>query len=344
MAIRWQNNSDISYEQWLVYKNNTIGASESSVIIFGSKWSSNLEIWYQKVGMPRSVIENIRMFLGKETEDLSARLWAHYDGENQQSVVDNVRKGTPLKKCINLNSTVFNDKYLHLSATPDRQIQPWGKYAGMGTGSLEIKNTQSWVLTSQKDGGLPPENVVQLSQQLMLTEDAYGELFYFIDNMRCDVHPMKRSEMANLEETILLWTDPFWSSVLKARPVYNQMYEAQRTMNMRLVAECQKELISLEPPVQNSDGYRNFLSERFKDKTAGVGIVPGKPDQLIAAREWKSLDKQIKELSEKQRAYEIQLKMAIGDNSALDFGKDGKVSWNENKNGSRVFNNKVKVI
>lgn len=341
MAIRWQNNSDITYDQWLLLRNEYIGASEASVIIFGSKYSSNLEIFYHKVGMPRSVFENLRMFLGKETEDISEKLWKHFDGRNQQSIVDNIRKQTPVKECINLNSTVFNDKYPWLSATPDRQIQPFGKYAGRGTGCLEIKNTQTWVLNSY-GGALPPENVVQLSQQLMLTEDTYGELFYFIDNMRCDVHAIERSDLKQLEETIVLHTEPFWKNVLKARPVFNQMYEFQRTMNMRGVAECQKELISLEPPVQNTDGYRNFLTQRFKDKTAGVGIVPGKPEQLLKAKEHKALEKPIKDLLDKQRLLEIELKMAIGDNSMLDFGKEGKVTWLANKNDARIFRNNIK--
>jgi hypothetical protein len=342
MAVTWQNNSEISYEQWLHLRNNSIGASETSVILFGSKYSSNLEIFYQKVGAPRQNFENLRMYIGKETEDISAySLWQYYDGYKEQSIVDNARKKTPVKKCINLNATVFNDKYPQLSATPDRQIQPFGKYEGRGYGFLEIKNTQSWVLSSY-DTGLPTENVVQLCQQLMLGEVDYGELFYFIDNMRCQTHEINRSDMAQLEETIIAYTEPFWANVLKARPIYNQMYEHQRNTNMRGVAECQKALIELEPPVQNTVGYKNFLTQRFQDKMQGVGIIPGKPDQLITARNHKSLSKQIEDLEIKQRALEIELKMAIGDKSLLDFGKDGKVSWVENKNGTRIFKNNIK--
>lgn len=341
MAIVWRSNSDLTYDQWLLLRNNSIGASDTSVIIFGSKYSSNLEIWYHKVGIPRNFYENLRMYIGKETEDINERLWSHYDGRNQNSIVDNIRKGTPLKKSINLNSTVFNDDFPWLSATPDRQIQPFGKYAGRGVGYLELKNTQTWVLNSY-EGNLPLENVVQLCQQLMLANGEYGEIGYFVDNMRFENHEIERSDLKQLEETIILHTEPFWQSILKARPVYNQMYEFQRTMNMRGVSECQKELISLEPPVQNTDGYRQFLTQRFKDRTAGVGVVPGKPDQLIAARSHKLLSKEIDALETKQRELEIELKMAIGDMSYLDFGKEGKVSWCVDKNESRKFLNKVK--
>ena len=138
MAVRWQDNSVLTYDQWLVQRLKGIGASEVGAIVYGNAYTSNLEIFYEKIGAPRPRTENIRMFLGKETEETSRKLHMYYDG-TEQSVVDNYRSGRKVKETINLNSTCHNTDYPHLFVTPDSEIQPFGKYAGRGKGTLEIK-------------------------------------------------------------------------------------------------------------------------------------------------------------------------------------------------------------
>lgn len=336
-----QENNLLTYDQWLVARLNTIGASEVGPIVYGNPYTSNLEIWYDKIGAGKQRTENIRMFLGKETEDTSRKLHAYYDG-TEQSVVDNFRAGRKIKETINLNSTFFNDKYPHLSCTPDSEIQPFGIYEGRGKGTLEIKNTTSWYLNSFENG-LPTDNVLQVCTQMLVPEYSYGELFYFIDNSKFQLHQIERKDTANIEELILLHTEPFWKSVLSARPLYNQLYEAQRNMNMRLVGELQNEIARLEPPAQNTTGYLNFLSQKYKDKMAGMGIMEGNDAMLSIARKHKELGKQIKVLEEEKRSLEIELKNILGDKNTLNFGKHGKISWAESKAGSRSFLNNIKA-
>lgn len=338
--IRYQDNSLITYDEWLLLRNNSLGASEVGIVCFGSQYTSNIELFYQKVGAPKQSIENLRMYLGKVTEDISEHLWAHYDG-TEQSVVDNIRKGTPVKKSINTRVTAFNDDYPHLSVTIDREIQPFGRYEGMGKGALEIKNTQSFVLNSY-ESGLPTANVVQLCTQIMVNEFLYGELFYFVDNRTCQCHPVKREEMKPLEELILERTIPFWDNVLKARPIYNQLYEARRSFNQRLVAECEREIASLEPPAQYTSGYNSFLSQKYKDRLSFSGIVEGTEDMYATAKKHKETAKAIAALEQSMLECEISLKNIIGSKSSISFGNRGEVSWNPNKHGKRVFLNKIK--
>lgn len=341
MAIKFQDNTKLSYDEWLLARLNSIGASEVAVIVFGSKYSSSLELFYQKIGAPKASVENIRMYLGKETEDISANsLWRYYNGTDQ-SIVENARKNNPVKKCIDLKTTTFNDAYPHLSVTIDREIQPFGKYEGRGKGALEIKNTQGFVLSSY-GGGLPPENVTQLCTQIMVSEYQYGELFYFIDNRTCQCHPIERKDTGNIEEVILKHTIPFWNNVLEGRKIYNAAFEAKRTGNQRLYDSCMRDLAALEPPPQNSAGYLNFLTDKYKDRLSGAGVIQGKEDQLLIAKNHKELAKQIDALQIQQRKYEIELKNIIGNMSMIDFGKQGKVAWMENKNGQRSFKNSVK--
>mgnify|MGYP000446903589 FL=1 len=340
MAVRWQDNSLLTYDQWLIERLKSIGASEVGAIVYGNAYTSNLEIFYEKIGAPRPRTENIRMFLGKETEETSRKLHQYYSG-TEQSVVDNYRSGRKVKETINLNSTAFNSAYPHLSCTPDSEIQPFGKYEGRGKGTLEIKNTTSWYLNSFETG-LPTDNVLQICTQLIVPEYEYGELFYFIDNSKFQLHEIERADISNIEETIMLHTIPFWDNVLLARPLYNQLYEAQRNYNMRLVGELQNEIARLEPPAQNTTGYLNFLSKKYTDKMAGMGIMEGNDAQLSIARKHKELGKQIKVLEEDKRKLEIELKLILGDKHTLNFGKNGKISWAESKAGTRTFLNNCK--
>ena len=338
--VTWQDNGKLSYAEWLVARLKTLGASEVGTVVYGNPYTSNLELFYEKIGAGRDRVENIRMFLGKETEDTSRKLHSYYDG-TEQSVVDNYRAGKKIRESINLNSTAFNSNYPHLACTPDSEIQPLYRYEGCGKGSLEIKNTTSWYLNSF-ESGLPTDNVLQLMTQIIVCEYNYGELFYFIDNSKFQLHEISKEDTGNIEETIMLHTIPFWKNVLLARPLYNQLYEAQRNMNMRLVGELQNEIARLEPPAQNTTGYLNFLSKKYTDKMAGMGIMEGNDAMLSIARKHKEIGKQIKVLEEDKRRLEIELKNILGDKHTLNFGRNGKISWAESKSGTRSFLNNVK--
>ena len=337
--VTWKPISE-SYDQWLVDRLNSLGASEVSIVCFGSKYTSNLELFYNKIGMPRRNFENLRMYIGKGTEKFSANsLWQYYD-ESEQSVVDNARSNNIIRKCELLKTTAFNSKFPHLSASPDGKILPFGKNEGRCFGSLELKNTQSSVLKSYGDN-LPIDNVTQITTQMMATEWNYGELFYFIDNAKCQLNPIDKKTTKPLQNIILERTTPFWESVLICRPLFNQMYNAKLNMNMRLVAELEREIASHEPPAQNTIGYLNFLSERFKERTQGIGIIKGSDEQFLIAKKHKEISKKIDKLEADQRMMEVELKNIIKENNILDFGAKGKVSWYTNKNDKRIFLNKV---
>lgn len=346
--IFWKNNSDYSYEQWIVNRLETIGASEVGVIVYGNAYASNLELFYSKIGAPtKPRVENIRMFLGKKTEPLNQMMYEYYEGSDQ-SIVDNHNAGKKIRETISRNETCFNTDYPHLSATPDLEVQPVLRNASRGKGFCEQKNTTSYYLNSFETG-LPTDNVLQLCTQLMLGNDPnkapeynYGDLFYFVDNMRFELHEVEYSDIKNMEELILAHTIPFWESVKAARPLYNQLFEAQRNYNQRLVNELTAAITALEPPPQTSTGYLNFLSEKYKDKMAGGGIIEGTNAHLEIARKHKEIAKQVDEIEKQQRQIEIELKLILKDSHTLNFGKNGKITWAANKHGRRAFLNRVK--
>ena len=74
MAVRWQDNSLLTYDQWLIKRLETLGASAFGTVVYGSSWSSNLELFYEYIGAGTNRIENFRMWMGKETEETSGKM------------------------------------------------------------------------------------------------------------------------------------------------------------------------------------------------------------------------------------------------------------------------------
>lgn len=337
MAVTWKSNN-IAYDEWLLARNKGIGASETGAICFGTSYSSNLELYYSKIGLGRPTIQNIRMDIGTMTEPLSVEYWKYYEG-SEQSILANKKNNRIVKDCFYENKTAFNDKFPWLSATPDAIIKPFGIYEGKSNGVLEIKNTMGFVLKSY-DGGLPISNLCQVVTQMLCTEMQYGEIFYFIDNSRFECHYVPRKATKNLEELIITKTEDFWNRVISARPLANELYEAKRNYNMRRAAELETAIAQLEPEVQSSQGYLNFINERFKERSSGAGLIVGTEEQLKVALKYNEIAKKIDKLEKQQLQLEIELKKAMKENTCLDFGKAGKITWYPNKNNNRIFNTK----
>jgi predicted phage-related endonuclease len=340
--ITYQDNSAISYDEWLLNRNKTLGASELGPLIHGSRWTCNLEIFYNKVTGQKKNVNNIRTYLGRKTEDINGAMYCYFDNDDTSSIVRNEESGRRIKEIYNPNRTIFNSKYPHLSATPDREILPRYRYEGRkGNGALELKNSQRMVLDSYEQG-IPTDNIFQVCGQMMIGEYEYADLFYFLDNRSCEEHHFERKATRKMEEVILLHTVPFWDNVVKARELYNQWYEARRNFNMRLAEELQLEIARLEPPAQNTDGYLNYITERYKAKQSGLGTITGTEAQLELARQHQLLGKKIGKLEDQQRLIQIQLKEALKENNVLDFGKHGRVTWYANKNDKRTLSIKLK--
>jgi len=339
--ITFQYNNGLSYDQWRFLRKDSIGSSSVGAICFGSAYKCSLEIFYEKITGITPSVDNIRTFLGKKTEPLSDEMWSYYDG-TAQSIVKNYNAGTPVKKGENRNVTIFNSKYPGRSSTPDITILPFGVYSSKsGEGYCEIKNTQSYILKSYNDQ-LPPENVFQLCDQMIIGEKHYGELFYFIDNLSFSGYPLERKSMKNIEDTIIRETGDLWNRIVLAKPLYNQMYEAKRNNNNRLAAELDAEIQRLEPAPQNSAGYLNYLTQRYKDRVSDVGLIKGDDVILKIAKKHKELGKKMDILKKEKQMMEIELRLFLKANNAIDFGKLGKVTNYETSSGNRLLKNNIK--
>jgi predicted phage-related endonuclease len=338
-VIQWIKTENMSKEDWLQWRNQGIGASEISAITGHNEYQCNLELFYQKIGVPRLDITNLAMLIGLESEDTNAKLWQYWEGD-EQSVVRNYQMSNVVRQSEKVGAFAVNDKYPHIFVSLDRKILP---HNGKGYGALEFKNTNSFVLRKYENN-VVPAHLIQLITQICVCEFEYGEIAYMFENKHFDIFPIPDIKpFMGTWEHIVTQVNDFWDRVVKARPIYNQMASAKMNMNMRLYAELERELSSLEPPAQNSQAYQNFLKERYK-QTAQEVIVKGNLELLEVAKTHKAIKEKLKTIETHINECEIKLKQHIGDNKAtkIDFGRDGYVSWKKTSDGKIIFSNKVK--
>lgn len=335
--ITYRSNAGLTYEEWKLLRKESVGSSEVGAIILGNKWTSSLEIFYQKLGEVKDDAQSLRALLGKQTEPISFEMWKYYENSDAD-ITRNYNAGRQIRYGINKKVAILNSKYPGRTSTPDIFIQPEGIYAGRGEGALEIKNTQTMILDSYAPN-LPPDNVFQICDQMLLGDMNYGELFYFLDNRYFKNFPFEDYKaIKKIQNIIVEKITPFWENVVKAKPLYQQAYIAKKNLQYKLASEIEAEIVKLEPPVQNTDGYLSYINQRYKDRMARVGAVKGNDELYNLSVKYKKIGANIKKLEREQKDIEIKLKAVIGDNSFIDFGSKGKVTWFENKNEKRRFN------
>lgn len=336
--ITLQYNNDLTFDQWVSNRNNGIGASEISAICFGNQYTSNLEIFYQKVTGITKFIENLRTYTGKKSETIVDQFYPYYDGTDE-SIYINSNAGNKLRRVENRNVTGCNSKYPHIFATPDRFVFPANSINEKDMWLTEYKNTQSWVLKPYLPG-LPLDNVIQLLTQLNVFNIPFGDLFYYVDNLRCELHTMQAKDYKKQWQIVLERTTDFWERVTKGRILYNQKCEAQRKFNMKLADELDAEIQLLEPPVQHSSGYLRFINENYKSR-ASLGSKQAEAAEIQKALKYKELAKKIDKLEKEKQGIEIDLKRAMNGASILSLGNIGDVSWQQYEN-RKVFKINIK--
>lgn len=325
----------MSREEWLAYRHTGIGASEVGAILGLDDYTSSLELFYYKIGdIARFDIESMASFMGRESEDLIAKLWQYWDG-SEESMIDNYRTGKIVRKCRRVNAFVRNMDYPWLYVNLDREIV---RYDERGPGTLELK-TISGLESDKWEGGLPPRYITQVQTQMLVKEWTWGEMAKMRDGRRFDVLPFDRRD--GIVNHIVEKTKVFWDKVVEARKLVTEKYDAVIKYNYRRIDELQAQIDALAPEPDGTLAYAEFLSEKFnKGSYAERRGSAEEEDWAISLR--KAVD-HMKEIEEEKLLYENRLKKAMGDHQVLEFGPSGKVYWNKTAQGNRIFRNKIKI-
>lgn len=331
--------TDMTADDWLAFRRFGIGASEVGAVMGLSQYKSNVELFYDKIGLGLGMnIENIAMFMGTELEQFVANLWQYWNG-SEAGLIENYRAGNRVRKMQRVNAYLQNKKYPWLFVSLDRKILKHTDEDGKerGNGALEIK-TISGYEADKWESGIPPSHVVQVQTQCKVAEFKYGELAVLKDGRKFDVYPFEIHNGVCRE--ILKQTKDFWMRVEQARKILTQKFEAEKNFNRKKVLELEADLQRLEPEPDASDGLAKFLKEKYKNAEPS-SERSGDIIELDLAQKHAQISTKIKKMNSDKQLIENGLKTRMRDIERLTFGNDGSVIWKNDVNGVRRFQNKI---
>lgn len=327
----------MSRDEWLSYRHTGLGASEVGTVLGLDDYTSSLELYYYKIGeVPKFDTESMASFMGREQEDLIARLWQYWEG-TEDSMIRNFRAGRVVRKCARVNAYVRNPAFPWLYVSLDRKIN---KYDERGEGTLELKTINGWE-ADKWESGLPPKYVTQVQTQIGVCEFGWGEMALLQDGRRMNVLPLDVSD--TIFNHVVVTTKRFWDKVEEGRKLVNEKYKCLVEFNHRRVEELTAEIDKLAPEPDGTLAYANYLKERF-NKPSNLERE-GTEEEFSAAIYQRDAADRLKEIQEQKLLHENVLKAAMGNSvQILNFGPvRGKVYWSNYANGNRVFRNKIKV-
>lgn len=331
--------AEMTREAWLAYRHTGLGASEIGAVLGLDDYLSSLELYYYKIGdAPRLDIESMAAFMGRELEDLIARMWQYWDPKaayQVETMMENYRAQRIVRRCRRVNAFVRNPAYPWLYVSLDRVIN---KYGDREEGTLELKSLGNWE-ADKWVGGLPPKFVTQVNTQMLVPEFDYGEMALLQDGRRFDVLPFERND--NIIQHVVVRTKEFWDRVLEGRKLVNEKYNPALRWNQRRLDELDAEIERLAPPPDGSLAYDEYLKEKYKNPT--TSSRRGTEVERVIAQTHAVQRRVVDDATETLRRLEGELKVAMGEVQALDFGPDGKVLWTKTAQGSRIFRNKIAI-
>lgn len=328
MAIQFHKT--LSQTEWLSYRSRGIGASEVGTILGLNEYECKLQVHHRKLGILAPKKRNLRMHLGGRSEDFISDMWEYWVAD-ENVFCDNLDNNKKVRECRKVDAYCTNDKYPNLFVSLDREFTD----SKHGLSALELKN-KTYSSYSKWENKMNPCEVVQLSTQLLVSEYQYGEICYLIDNTRMEVMNMTYNDAKGIEKKIVKETDLFWKNILDSRIIMNKIHDAKTNYNMKLVADLQVQLYSLEPDPEETEAYLDYMTELSRDKKS-ITPLKGNDDLYAIAKNHKLTSDKIKALEAKRIKYQCELAFAMKDKKEIDFGKLGKVSL------FGKFSNKIKL-
>lgn len=320
---------DMSLNDWLAFRKDGIGASEVASVLNENEYRSALEVFEDKIN-PNIIQtpDNLSMYLGRLLEDSVSQSYRFYDGD-EKTMLLNASNNNVINDVFRSNMYIQNTDFKHLFVSLDRRIR--GK-----NGALECKTMRHHVW--RKEETIPYYYVLQATQQAGVCGFDYVDVAILIEFQGFVVFRIEfRPGIFN---HIVDFTADFWERVLLARKYKTQIFEAEQNFNSKLKKEIEAKLMKIEPEPVASISYSDFISKKFENATGFV--KEGNVEMLNIAIEHKKTKDIISKLSKNVTYYENILKNDMRENVELNFGKDGKITWKPNVNGSRIFKNLIK--
>ena len=194
--IKKISTKEMSREEWLKARRNSIGGSDAASILGLNPYNSAYSLWCEKTGKikPDDISDKEAVRLGNDLEQYVAERFMEATG----------------KKVRRENNIIYNSDYPFAHANPDRMVV--GEDAG-----LECKTTSSWEIAQQlKDGEIPPYWYCQMVHYMMVTGAKRWYLGALVFGVGFFHFTVERND-AEIEALANAESD-FWSCVCKHTP------------------------------------------------------------------------------------------------------------------------------
>jgi hypothetical protein len=249
----------MSHEQWQSYRNEikTLGGSEIGAALGLSKYTSNIELYYKKLGLFQvSFGYRISMAMGNMMEPTLQNVMQYHDLD-EAVFAENMDKNRKQHKVKNEKHTLYPLEWPMLHAHLDGLI----RYKGLkGTGVLELKWQSSFTI-DMYESGISPEYLAQVLIYAHALGLDFGVLGIFTGNHQINVHMIERSE-----ELVGKWRpilEDFWVRLLKARTDIKRAREIDPNIDdasLYAIASVHEP----QPFEENAQPWMSFMTERAK--------------------------------------------------------------------------------
>ena len=312
----------MSESEWQAFRlslvtSGRIGGSDIGVLLGLNKWKSPINLFYQAIGvniLPDKM--NIEMLMGKLQEDNIGESWQYWDEDNDK-FIQNYMTRTKVRRYKKIRAIIVNPTLPHLFANVDGLITKCPERKGKGI--LELKKINGMTI-DQYESGIPPHYEAQVQHYMLVTGKKYGQLCMRVDGNKLAVKVIDADP--EYQANILAAAEDHHNRVMACRDAIKPGMSQEEVFQIAT---------QYEPPVDGSDAYSYFISEKHKLRALENSMVApelgGKVEDYLMYKEAE------KGAEERKQGVSNGIKKFMEDNGVtkLDTG-DHFVTWRKQFN------------
>ena len=190
MARKLINTKEISHEQWLTLRKNSIGGSDAGALMDMNPYQSPVSLYADKKGLSKDKETNEAMRLGNDLEDYVSRRWMEKTG----------------KKVRADNFMYQHDDYDFITANIDRDVV--GENAG-----LECKTMSGFAKYDLEDGEVPAQYYAQCQHYMMVK--GYDKMYLAILVFQRGIYCLEVERNEEFIKELLAAEIDFWANYIE---------------------------------------------------------------------------------------------------------------------------------
>ncbi len=293
-GLIFTDTKQMSHAEWLATRVDGIGGSDVGTILGLNPYLSRLELFYLKCGfVPYTEEQSLPAYTGTHMEKFIYDVfWKYWDPNypTTERMIVNAMDCRTVRKARRVNAVVKDPELPWLIINIDFLIP--GTHSGefQGQGVLECKSALGYVI-KQWESEIPPMYISQHQTYLLVLGLLWGELALLVDGRYPNIYPVQRSDA--ICNKIATETEIFWKLALDGKEIL-----ASKDMTLE---QKEAELTKIEPPPDESPAYEAYMTKRYLDKQAKLGVIEGNDHALALAHKYLEKGSAVKELEEKQR-------------------------------------------